>query len=99
MSLIYEVNIDIDAELAAEYRAWLGEHVAEILALPGFSGADVFLVDEPPPGRVGYCIQYRLSDRAALDAYLREHAPRLRAEGIARWGERFSARRRILQPA
>jgi len=94
---IYEVNIDIDAALATDYRAWLNEHVAEILALPGFTAAEVFVVEDAPPGRVAYCIQYRLDSRAALDAYLREHAPRLRAEGVARWGDRFSARRRIMQ--
>jgi hypothetical protein len=39
-----------------------------------------------------------LRDRAALDDYLREHAPRMRAEGIARFGDRFRAERRVLVP-
>ena len=35
----------------------------------------------PHPGRASLCVQYRLVDQAALDVYLRDHAPRLRAEG------------------
>ena len=41
-------------------------------------------------------MQYALVDAAALDGYLCEHAPRLRAEGVSRFGDRFRAQRRIL---
>ena len=43
------------------------------------------------------CVQYTLRDRASLDAYLRDHAPRMRAEGEARFGGRFRASRRVLE--
>ncbi|GAA4790697.1 DUF4286 family protein [Lysobacter hankyongensis] len=97
--VIYEVNIEVDAAAHDEYRVWLRDHIAEILALPGFKGAKVFEVLEPPPsaGRIGLCVQYALQDRAALDAYLRDHAPRLRADGMARFGDRFQASRRVLR--
>jgi hypothetical protein len=98
-SVIYEVNIEVDGAAHDEYRVWLHDHVAEILALPGFKGAKIFEVLEPPPsaGRVGLCVQYALQDRAALDDYLRDHAPRLRADGMARFGDRFQASRRVLR--
>lgn len=100
MTVVYEVNIDLDATVRDAYLAWLDGHVAEILALPGFTGARVFEVTEPAPqgGRVALCMQFRLVDGAALEAYLREHAPRLRADGLARFGDRFRAQRRVLQP-
>ncbi len=96
---IYEVNIEVDREIADAYRRWLTEHIAEMLALPGFTGAQVFDVLEPPPsaGRIGLCVQYALNHREALDDYLRDHAPRLRADGVAHFGERFKAQRRVLQ--
>ena len=98
--VVYEVNIDLDAGIEAEYRAWLVGHVAEIVALPGFTGAAVFdVVDPAAEGRVGICMQYRLRDQAALQAYLEQHAPRLRADGIARFGDRFRATRRVLRAA
>lgn len=98
--LVYEVNVAVDAELRDAYLAWLHPHIDEICALDGFTGAACFEVRDPlpDPGRVAFCVQYRLVDEAALEAYLREHAPRLRADGVARFGDRFSATRRVLTP-
>jgi hypothetical protein len=97
-AVVYEVNLAVDAAVLGEYRAWLAAHVAQILALPGFAGAQVWDVREPapPPGEAHLCVQYRLRDADALEAYLRDHAPRLRAEGVARFGERARAQRRVL---
>ena len=98
--LVYEVNLEVEETIAADYRKWLRGHVAEILALPGFLGASISEVLEPAPtaGFVGLCVRYRLEGEAAFAAYLREHAPRLRADGEARFGGRFRAHRRILRP-
>jgi hypothetical protein len=99
--IVYEVNLEIEAGIATEYRCWLDTHVAGILTLPGFTGARILEVLEPAPpsARIALCVQYALVDVAALDGYLREHAPRLRAEGVARFGDRFRAQRRILREA
>ena len=98
--LVYEVDLEVETMLVAEYRDWLRGHVATILALPGFLGATVSEVLEPAPasGFSGLCVHYRLEDQAAYEAYLRDHAPRMRAEGEARFGGRFRARRRLLRP-
>lgn len=98
MSVVYEVNLAVEAALLAEYRAWLGVHVAQILALPGFTGAEVWVVTDPPApdGTAHLCVQYRLRDTASLEDYLRDHAPRLRADGLARFGTRVTAQRRVL---
>ena len=98
MSLLYEVNLEIDAAIAADYRAWLDAHVARILALPGFTGARIFEVLEPqaPTGQVALCVQYTLRGRDDFDSYLRDHASLMRAEGVARFGDRFRANRRLL---
>ena len=97
-AVVYEVNLDLDAGIADAYRDWLAVHVTQICALPGFLGARVFAVHDPAPvdGRIALCVQYALRDQDALDVYLREHAPRLRADGINRFGEHFRATRRVL---
>ena len=98
MSVVYEVNLAVDAGVLDAYRAWLADHVAEIVALPGFTGATTWdVVDPAPPAGVAQlCVQYALRDAAALEAYLRDHAPRLRADGLARFGERVRATRRVM---
>lgn len=97
-AVIYEVNIDLELGLREEYLTWLRAHVDEICALPGFLGARILEVTDPAAaeGRASLCVQYRLSGPAALGAYLSDHAPRLRAEGLARFGGRFAASRRVL---
>lgn len=97
--VVYEVSVDVDAAIRADYLRWLAPHVAEILALPGFTGCDVFEVVDPVlPDTLRVCMQYRLVDADALEAYLRDHAPRLRADGIARFGTRMRAQRRVMRP-
>ena len=99
MTVIYEVNLVVDAEIAVEYRHWLVTHVREMLALPGFTGARLLepAEAEADARQVVYCAQYELASQAALDEYLRVHAARMRADGITRFGDRFRASRRILR--
>lgn len=98
MSVIYEVNLWVDRAAAAEYRAWLDDHMRQMRALPGFTSAVLYEVREPTPpaGQVALSVRYRLRDQEALEAYLVEHAPRMRADGLQRFGERFRAERRVL---
>ena len=80
MGTIYEVNLHVDAAIAGEYREWLAGHIRAMLALPGFTGARSFEVTDPQAaGEVAFCVQYALADRAALDAYFRDHAERIAA--------------------
>jgi hypothetical protein len=97
--IIYEVNLDVDAAIATEYRAWLAEHIAHMLDLPGFTGAQTYEVVDPAPAsdRVIFSVHYQMRDQAALDAYMRDHATRMRADGIARFGERQRTSRRVLR--
>jgi quinol monooxygenase YgiN len=97
--IIYEVNLFVRRQVEAEFRAWLELHVQEILALPGFVSAEVFERIEPDTSadEFALCTQYRLHDAAALATYLSDHAPRLRADGLARFGDRFRADRRVLE--
>ena len=99
--IVYEVNIEIREPVFAEYRAWLAAHAEEILALPGFLAAEIFEVRAPQPaiGTRTLSVHYRLVDEASLQRYLDEHAPRLREDGLRRFGDAATATRRVLAPA
>ena len=101
--VVYEVNLAVDADVAGAYAAWLGPHIDEVLAVPGFVSAEWWAVEADPAappagGRVRWCVQYRVESRAALQAYVDEHAERLRGDGLSRFGGRFEASRRVLVP-
>lgn len=98
--IVYEVNLEVDDAVFVAYRIWLEAHIRDMLALPGFIGAEAFELRDAPPAaqRRSLCVQYRLADAADLDRYLRVDAPRMRADGQTRFPGQFSASRRILQP-
>ena len=97
--VVYEVTLRVQRAIAPDYLAWLRGHIGQMLALPGFLGATLYAIDVDnvaDDDSIGWCVHYRLRDRAALESYLREYAPQMRAEGIARFGTQFRAERRIL---
>jgi len=98
--VLYEVTLRVERAIAEAFLDWLPGHVQRILALDGFEGADMFEVVESPPdaAHLLLCVHYRLRDQEALDAYLRGHAARMRAESAQQFGERARASRRILRP-
>lgn len=78
-----------DARVAEEWIAWLRhEHLAEVCAA-GALDAEVIRMDPPDSTpqetRVRCEVRYHFSSREAFDAYVRDHAPRLRAEGLQRF--------------
>ncbi len=95
--VIYEVNITVQEPIAAQYEGWLEGHIREILRLDGFLDASWFRDSGSTPGERRLVVHYRLRDRAALDSYLAEHAPRMRRDGTERFADGFTATRRILE--
>lgn len=100
MSIIYEVTLHVDADIAEEYDAWLEQHIREMHVLPGFVGSEKFSIEteQEAPSQVGRVVHYRLESCQAFDDYLRDHVDRMRDKGVERFGDRFSASRRILHP-
>jgi len=95
-SVLYEVNLEADAAIEGAFDTWLRDHIADLLQFKGFLSAEILGDDSQPPGKVRRIVQYRLRDQAALDDYVRDHAPRMRAQGIEKFGDRFSTERRVL---
>ena len=94
--VIYEVNLEADADIADPFDTWLRDHIADMLQFEGFRSAEILDDPSAPAGRIRRIVQYRLRNQAALDDYLTNHAPHMRAHGIARFGDRFTAERRVL---
>lgn len=95
--ITYEVTLEPDPAILRDFEAWLEYHADDMIALPGFTGATIHKGEDPETGAALRIVRYELEDRAALERYLEEFAPRMRAEGIARFGDRFRATRRIVQ--
>lgn len=96
--IIYEVNLEIDADVAEAYLSWMPEHIREILEIDGVLGAKFFNAEvaEPKPDKRYACIQYEMRNRTAYENYITNHAPRFREDVRKRFGGKFTASRRVL---
>lgn len=95
----YRVTIEVAPDAEAAWNAWHeAHHVPELLVLPGFLGATKWR--DAAPGAGGwarYVVEYRLTDAAALEAYVSgPDAQRLRADHEARFGATTRASRQLL---
>jgi hypothetical protein len=71
-----------DAVLADEWLRWLAEgHIAEVLA-GGATDAEVVAFDSPERS---FEVRYHFPSREVFERYERDHAPRLRADGLRRF--------------
>ena len=95
--VVYEVTLTIDPARLDEFDAWLTAHIEHMLALPMFTGANLFHLnnDDGTPAR---CVHYLLDSDADLQTYFEEHAEHMRADGVQRFGNAMRASRRILHP-
>ena len=105
--IIYEVNLFVEPSIQSEFEQWLAQHVEEMLAIPGFIKAKLMRVlegaltdgaDEGVTDRIPICVHYQLADQDALARYLADQAATMRADGVSRFGDKFSACRRVLGP-
>jgi len=96
------VRLEIEPGILAEFDRWLEGHVAGMLALPGFERADLETESEMDrtPAQAGNAVRtvrYVVRDRAALDDYLETRAQAMRRAAVDRFGDRFTATRRVLE--
>jgi hypothetical protein len=82
---VYWVRVRFaDPAVAEGWMGWLrGGHIADVIAA-GALDAELVRVDTPA-GQTLIEVRYHFAQRADFERYEREHAPRLRAEGVARF--------------
>lgn len=72
-------------QLSEDWLRWLRDgHIAEVMA-GGASDAEIVELDGTPPLRA-FEVRYHFPSRESFAAYERDHAPRLRAEGLRLFG-------------
>lgn len=83
----YEVNATFrDASTAHDWLAWMHDHhIADVIAAGALSGRVIQNDSNAASPQLSLSAQYEFADRASFDAYLRDHAPRLRTEGLQKF--------------
>lgn len=96
--IIYNVTVKIDNDIHEEWLQWMREiHIPEVMATGCFTKNELAKVLVDDTDGQTYSIQYRCSDRAQLDQYFEQHAPKLQQEHTDRYKEKFVAFRTLLE--
>lgn len=96
--VIYQVHAHVRHEIYEQYVQWLKqEHIAEVLAQPGFVGAELCLRKGGSMESSGKEVKviYRVKDEEALKTYLSGPAMALREKGTEKFPGQFSAHREV----
>jgi hypothetical protein len=88
--LTYEITAEVEPELAQRYESYMRGHIPALLATGCFQAASF---NRAAPGH--YQARYEAPDRAALERYLAEHAPALRADFSAHFPAGVTIRRAV----
>ena len=94
----YSVRTTVRHEIYNEFINWLQEeHIHDVLALPGFLGAQLCLRKggSMESSSKDVMIHYQLQDEEAVKVYMTEHALRLREKGLEKFPGQFSAQREV----
>jgi hypothetical protein len=80
MSVSYEVIMTVRDDLVAAWDQYLPGHTEDVMASGCFESAEIERTED---GR--YRCRYTAASQAMLDRYLADHAPRLRADALAKF--------------
>ena len=96
--IIYNVTINIDDSIHDEWLLWIKQHIPQVLGTGKFEKATLtkVLVEDDIEGHT-YSVQYRSYSREALDAYYRDDAENMKAEGLKKFADKMLAFRTELQ--
>lgn len=97
--IIYNVTVNIDAEVHDEWLKWMLEkHIPDVLATGLFieSRMSRMLIEEEGDG-ITYSIQYTLESMEKMKEYEEHYAPRLRDEHQVKYEGKFGAFRTMME--
>ena len=90
--LIYNVTVSVEPKVLSDWITWmLDEHLRDMLGTGcflGFTFSELHTDNQTGPT---YTVQYELTSKADFERYERQFAPKMRAEGQRKFGEKALA--------
>lgn len=92
----YEVTHTLDGVNVVEFDEWLGQHIQEMLAIPGVLRATGFVTDDDEAGRPRRVTLYQFESDGDLETYLAGPAKKMRQKITAVFPEGIDVTRRLM---
>ncbi len=97
--IVYNVTSAVDKEIAEDWISWMKDH-----HIPGLLETGMFdnyrilkVLTHDDEKTFSYAVQYFAPTMKHVEQYVQLHAPRLRAEVQARYGDRVVSYRTLLE--
>ncbi|MGB0427849.1 MAG: DUF4286 family protein [Flavobacteriales bacterium] len=98
MKLIYNVTVNISDEKHEDWLHWMQtKHISDVMETGFFEEYRMCKVLSDDPEGQTYSIQYVCTDRAKLNNYLQQHAPKLQEEHKSNFEGHYVAFRTLLE--
>ena len=95
---IYNVTVSIDKTLANEWLNWMKTiHVPDVLNTGHFTENKICKVLNVNDEGETYSVQYTFETMSDIEAYQKNHAPRLQAEHSKRYEGKYASFRTLLE--
>ncbi|MCC6838565.1 MAG: DUF4286 family protein [Flavobacteriales bacterium] len=96
--IIYNVTLSVDREVHEMWLAWMRHtHLPAVMATGHFLDARICRVLSEGDSGTTYAVQYTCPNMGEYDAYVANHADRLRAETEKYYGGKVIAFRTLLE--
>lgn len=95
--IIYNVTVNIDAEVHDEWLEWMrSRHIPDVMSTGCFTESKISRIHGEEQGGMSYAIQYIAPNQDKLDVYQQLFAPKLQHEHTSKYQGKFAAFRTIL---
>lgn len=95
---IYNVTVSIEKTLAEDWLNWMkNTHVPDVLKTGYFIDNKICRVLNVDDEGATYSVQYTFNSIEEIEAYQKDHAPRLQAEHSKRYEGKYAAFRTLLE--
>jgi hypothetical protein len=95
---IYNVTVNIDADIQDEWIAWMKDvHIPDVLKTGCFTGSRMLKVLHVNDEGHTYSIQYLFKKMEDIELYQRQFAKKLQEEHRRKFGDRYTAFRTLLE--
>ncbi|MFN5224348.1 MAG: DUF4286 family protein [Bacteroidota bacterium] len=97
--IIYNVTVNIDNSVRAEWLKWMQEtHIPDVMATGMFVENKILrLIGDEDTGGTTYAIQYTATLMSDYERYRDEFAPALQKHALELFGDKFTAFRTLLE--
>jgi hypothetical protein len=95
---IYNVTVNLASEVHDEWLQWMKEvHIPDVMKTKCFTTSRILKVLFVNDEGHTYSIQYMFKEMADIERYQKNFAPALQAEHKAKFGEKYTAFRTLLE--